>query len=193
MLIPKDLSMHRKLLFPIAILFLPGLVACVHSGSAPVQEEHFKPTATVQDIMLSLIDPSADGIWNSVSTTITKTGTEEKQPRTDQEWQEVRRNAITLIEGANLLLINGRQVAAKGVKSENPGIEEGPEEVQRLLDADRESYVKFAHALHDSGVQALAAIDAKNPAELVAVGGRIDEACEQCHQRYWYPNQNKSK
>jgi len=185
--------MHQKLLLPIAILFLPGLAACVHSGNTPVQEEHFKPTATVQDIMLSLIDPSADAIWNSVSTIITKAGTEDKQPHTDQEWQEVRRNAITLIEGTNLLLIKGRQVAAKGVKSENPGIEEGPEEVQRLLDADWASYVKFAHELHDSGVQALAAIDAKKPADLVAVGGRIDDACEQCHRHFWYPNQNKPK
>jgi hypothetical protein len=185
--------MQQKPLIVLAIALLPGLSACVNGVKEPAQQGYFKPTATVQDIMLSLIDPSADGIWNSVSTTITKTGTEDKQPRTDQEWQEVRRHAITLIEGANLLLINGRQVAAKGMKSENPGIEEGPEEVQRLLDADRETYVKFAHALHDSGVQALAAIDAKNPAELVAVGGRIDEACEQCHQRYWYPNQNKSK
>lgn len=185
--------MQRKLLFPLAILFLPGLVACLHSDNAPVQEGYFKPTATVQDIMLSLIDPSADAIWNSVSTTITKAGTEDKQPYTDQEWQEIRRNAITLIEGANLLLIKGRQVAAKGVKSENPGIEEGPEEVQRLLDADWVSYVKFAHELHDSGVQALAAIDAKKPADLVAAGGRIDDACEQCHKHFWYPNQNKPK
>ncbi len=185
--------MQRKPLVLLVIALLPGLVACFNEIKEPAQEGYFKPTATVQDIMLSLIDPSADAIWNSVSTTITKAGTEDKQPRTDQEWREVRRSAIALIEGANLLLIKGRQVAAQGVKSENPGIEEGPQEVQRLLDADWASYVKFAYKLHDSGVQALAAIDAKKPADLVAVGGRIDEACEQCHQRYWYPNQNKSK
>jgi len=91
--------MQRKPLILLAIALLPGLVACFNEIKKPAQEGYFKPTATVQDIMLSLIDPSADGIWNSVSTTITKTGTEDKQPRTDQEWQEVRRHAITLIEG----------------------------------------------------------------------------------------------
>lgn len=181
--------MQKKTSFLLVMLLLPGLAACFNEVKVP--EGYFKPTATVQDIMLSLIDPSADAVWNSVSTTITKAGTEDKQPHTDQEWQEIRRNAIALIEGANLLLIKGRQVAVEGVKSENPGIEDGPPEVQRLLDADWASYVKFAYELHDSGVQALAAIDAKNPEDLIAAGGRLDDACEQCHQRFWYPNQNK--
>jgi hypothetical protein len=185
--------MQQKLFFPMTLLFLPGLVSCQHGISGPAQEAYFKPTATVQDIMLSIVDPSADAIWNSVSSTTTKAGTEDKQPHTAEEWQEVRHQAIALIEGANLLLIKDRQVAVEGVESENPGIEESPQEVQRLLDVDWAKFVKFAHDLHDSGVQALAAIDAKNPTGLIVAGGRIDEACEQCHQRFWYPNQFKPK
>src|SRR5688500_19713118 len=43
-----------------------------------------------------------------ICTTITEQGAEEKQPRTDEEWSEVRRHALILTESANLLLIEGR-------------------------------------------------------------------------------------
>lgn len=184
--------MQRKRLF-LPVILLPLLAACFNEVKAPSPEGYFKPTATVQDIMLSMVDPAADALWNSVSSTVTQAGSEDKQPHTEQQWQAVRGNAITLIEAANLLLIKGRQVAHDGAKSENPGIEESPQAVQRLLDADWASYVKFAYELHDAGVQALAAIDAKKPADLIVVGGHIDDACEQCHQHFWYPNQNKPK
>ncbi len=44
-----------------------------------------------------------------------------------------------------------------------------------------------AHALQDAGLKALAAIDAKNVDGLSDAGEAIDEACEQCHLKYWYP------
>src|SRR5499427_7925639 len=51
----------------------------------------FRTTATIKDIMDSVVDPSADFIWDSVSTIVTRKGTEERRPRTDMEWKEVRR------------------------------------------------------------------------------------------------------
>jgi hypothetical protein len=36
-------------------------------------------------------------------------------------------------------------------------------------------------------VAALKAIDEKNASALSDVGGAIDEACENCHTKYWYP------
>ena len=147
----------------------------------------FRTTATIKDIMDSVVDPSADYIWDSVSTIVTRKGTEERRPRTDMEWKEVRRRAIALVEATNLLIMDGRKVARPGEKSENPGIELGPEEIQGLIDADHASLVKFAHGLHDAGMKALAAIDKKDPDALSDSGEAIDEACEQCHLKYWYP------
>src|SRR5262245_29221509 len=45
-----------------------------------------KVTATIQDLMQSEVDPAADFLWASVSTTVSGKGTEEHQPRTDEEW-----------------------------------------------------------------------------------------------------------
>src|SRR5262245_17105453 len=58
----------------------------------------FRTTATIKDIMDSVVDPSADYLWDSVATIVTRKGTEERRPRTDMEWKEVRRRAIALIE-----------------------------------------------------------------------------------------------
>jgi len=147
----------------------------------------FRTTATIKDIMDSVVDPSADYLWDSVATIVSRKGTEERRPRTDMEWKEVRRRAIALVEATNLLIMDGRKVAKPGEKSENPGIELGPEEIQGLIDEDRASLIKFAHGLHDAGMKALAAIDKKDPDALSDSGEAIDEACEQCHLKYWYP------
>jgi len=147
----------------------------------------FRTTATIKDIMDSVVDPSADFIWDSVSTIVTRKGVEERRPRTDMEWKEVRRRCIALIEATNLLIMDNRLVARAGEKSENPGIELGPEEIKGIIDSDRASFIKFAHGLHDAGMKALAAIDKKDADALSDSGETIDEACEQCHLKYWYP------
>jgi hypothetical protein len=99
----------------------------------------------------------------------------------------VRRAAIRLIEGPNLLVMDGRHVAKPGEKSENPGIELEPQQMEDLINKDRESFIKLAHALQDAGGQALSAIDKKNAEGLLDAGEAIDTACENCHLKYWYP------
>ena len=41
-------------------------------------------------------------------------------------------------------------------------------------------------------VPALKAIEAKDAQGLWDAGGKIDMACENCHLKYWYPNQEES-
>jgi hypothetical protein len=161
--------------------------AATASTPAPTPAADFRTTATIKDIMDSVVDPSADFIWDSVSTIVTRKGTEERRPRTDMEWKEVRRRAIALVEATNLLIMDGRKVAKPGEKSENPEVELGPDDIQGLIDADHASLIKFAHGLHDAGMKALAAIDKKDADALSDSGEAIDEACEQCHLEYWYP------
>ena len=38
-----------------------------------------------------------------------------------------------------------------------------------------------------------AAVNAKNVEGLSNAGGDIDEACENCHTTFWYPNEKKPK
>lgn len=171
----------RRLVVSLA-LFAAALGAC-RGREAP----DFRPTSTIKDIMDSMVDPSADVIWESVATIITISGTEEKAPQTDDEWKAVRRGAIRIIEATNLLLMPGRHVARPGEKAENENIELAPEEIEARLKQDRASWITLAHGLHDAGLTALHAIDAKDPPALSVAGEGLDRACENCHLKYWYP------
>ena len=153
----------------------------------PVEQPQFRVDATIKDIMDSLVDPSADYIWDAVATTITTKGKEEKYPRTDAEWKEVRRRAIHLMEASNLLLIPGRHVARPGEKALDVRVELPPERIEALINQDRANFVNLAHGLYDSVLPALKAIDTKDKEALLEAGDAIDTACENCHFTYWYP------
>lgn len=141
--------------------------------------------------MAAEINPSAEYLWNAVSTVTSEKGIEEKQPRTDEEWLAAKHQAIILVEATNLLLMEGRQIVTPGEKVKDadlPGIST-PEQIRQTIDSDRATYVKLVHALHDAGMQALQAIENKNAMALSDAGTGIDTACENCHLKYWYPNQ----
>ena len=76
----------------------------------------------------------------------------------------------------------GRAVAQPGEKSENPGIEEGPEEIKALMDADRASWVKYTHGLYDATKLMLDAIDKIHADQMLDLGDQLDQACENCHK-----------
>jgi len=171
------------------------LAACAQKESAPAAgaepQVPYRPTASIQDLMMSVVDPSADVLWESVAVISSEKGTEEKQPRTDEEWATVRAHAITLMEAANLLMIPGRSITEPGKKLQDEGTEGNltAEQIQKLKDEDHVAFASRALALHDAAQAALKAIDEKNAQALSDVGGVIDEACEQCHTKYWYPGQ----
>ena len=174
----------------IALMVASGVVLCGCEGrQAPKPEvvpaPEFRLDASIKDIMDSFIDPAADHIWDAVATTVTAKSREEKFPRTDEEWKELRRRAIQLMEGANLLLIPGRRVAAPG-QSADPRIELPPDQIEAVINQDRASFTRMARELYDSVLPALHAIDAKDKEKLLEAGDAIDRACESCHIKYWY-------
>jgi hypothetical protein len=138
--------------------------------------------------MRAEVDSSADGVWDAVETVTTRAGTEERQPRTPAEWTAVRYAAITLVEATNLLVIDGRRVGATDFPAEAAGAL-GSVQIQALMAAQRPAFNQFSLVLRDAGLNAIAAIDARDPAALLKAGGEIDAACEACHVTFWYPNQ----
>ena len=142
--------------------------------------------------MEGIIDPSADVLWDSVAYVASTRGIEDRQPRTEEEWKKVRYGAITLIEGANLLSMPGRKVAADALHAAQAGTGELTlTEIQQRVDSSHAAFVQLARNLQDAGLKALAAIEAKDAPALMDAGGRIDEACEACHVTYWYPDQKR--
>lgn len=123
------------------------------------------------------------------ATVADRSGVHSLAPRTDEEWTNVRRSAIRLVEVTNLLRMPGRHVARPGEKSVAPGVELEPEEMEVMIKKDPEGWNKHAKGLCDVGLAMLQAIDARDVPALFDLGDRLDMACERCHAQYWYPNQ----
>ena len=168
-----------------------GVTACASEPPTRLDETNavsfFRPTATVEDIMRWMVDPAADAVWDAVVTVGTVNGIETTQPETDDDWRDLRRHAVTLVEATNLLLIDGRRVAGTESHSALPGIDLEPEEIELLVADDRETWTRLVHELHDAGVGVLDAVAATDVDGLLVAGDRLDLACENCHSVYWYP------
>jgi len=146
----------------------------------------YDTSTTIKELMDSTVDPAADALWESVATVSDKNGVDKRQPRTEEEWKDLRRHAITLIEAMNLVMMKGRHAAPAGVK--RPSGELSTEQIDALLASDHETLVAFAQNMQKTTRVALAAIDKRDPAALFEAGSEIDRACEGCHMTFWYPD-----
>jgi hypothetical protein len=175
------------------ILCLPILGIAASPSRAVAQQKDViliadsRVLSTVKDIMESVIDTSADVIWGAVGTVVDREGIHEAFPKTPEEWLEVRRAAIRIIEGGNLLMMPGREAAPVGAISEAPGVELEPAQITPLINQNRKSFDGFAGALQSLGVEALRASAAQDTASLLDIGARMESVCEGCHQAFWYP------
>jgi hypothetical protein len=177
---------------PVALYLLLTALACDPAPPAPAQDADtappFRATVSIEEVMRYMIDPSADAIWESVVTIVTDDGIEEILPETDEDWEALRRSAVTLTEATNLLLMADRRVAEEGSRSELPGVDLEPEQIEALLAENRDAWTQFTLGLHDSGVTVLEAVDARDLEALFVAGDGLDLACENCHVRFWYPD-----
>jgi hypothetical protein len=162
-----------------------------NAGSGKVTGER-QIYSSIKDIMESIIDPSADVLWGAVGTVVDKQGIQDLAPKTQEEWLDVRRAAVRIIEGGNLLIMPGREAAPVGAKSDAPGVELEPAEITVLINKKRKSFNAFARALQALGLEALKASEAKNTDMVIEIGGRMEDVCESCHKTFWYPQEKRA-
>jgi cytochrome c556 len=196
----KEITMRKYLLFSLVVVLLPfgcskprlASESETVSADTSTPQPQYRPTSSIKDIMDSMVDPSAGYIWDAVATVITEKGVDERFPKTPDDWAEIRRKAITLVEATNLLIMPGRKAAQPGEKSDYPGIELSPEEIDAALQKDRNKFIGHAMTLNDRAMDILKAIDAKDKDAVLDRGAALDAACESCHKIYWYPNEGKN-
>ena len=182
----------RSLWLLLASALLAG-AGCSRSQPAQPVEPALLSPATIKDIMDSMIDPSADFLFESVATIGDDQGIREIAPQTGEEWREVRRRAMVLLEAPNLLIMPGRVVAGPNDNAQNAAMELEPAQIQALIDADRPAFITYARGLQDAAMLALRASEAKNKDALFSASERIDKACENCHLKYWYPKDQRAQ
>jgi len=157
------------------------------AGAPPRGGDH-RTSLTVRDLMDAIVDPSADVVWGAVGAVADQDGLRDLAPKTPEEWLEVRRAAVRLIEAANLLMMSPREAAPAGAVSAAPGVEPEPAEITALIGSERAGFDGFAMALQAVAVEALRAIETTDKDRLIEAGGAMEEVCESCHQTFWYPH-----
>ena len=188
------MSRASRLLASGLLVYTTTVLFAACRGNSETSEESVLPpsaaTAPVRAIMAAIIDPAADVVWGAVGTIMTgPTEIEELAPKNDEEWAIVRQNALIIMEASDLLRTPGRPMAGPGEKSIAPGVELEPLEIEANVNENREQWDQFSMDLHDSTVELLQAIDAKDPVKLFDLGEGLDTTCENCHITFWYPNQ----
>jgi hypothetical protein len=170
-------------------------VSCRSQQQPPPQQQAAAangpaPVATIREIMHNIVEYNAFKIFNSVAVTITAKGTEEKMPRTEEDWDELFHASIALIEAPNLLITPGRQVAKPEEMNSSDGPEElVPKDIQTKISANHDLWLKHINELQKVGKETMQIVNNKDTKGLFDVGEKIDQVCENCHLEFWYPNE----
>ena len=142
------------------LLFVASLslfVMGAGAGAGIAQEA--AAVATNKQVMDGIVAPAAEKVFDSVATIVTFEGTEERQPRTEDEWALVGANAAAIVESGNLLLMG-----------------------DRLIDEDE--WITMTRAMMDAAMISLRATEARDPEALLDSGEALNESCDTCHMKY---------
>lgn len=119
----------------------------------------FDTTTSMKDLMANLVDPTADGVWEQFGTIDTKDGSFEKAPATDDDWNEVKAKAMTLVEVGNLLMLPARS-------------------------GGNDEWVRKAQALITQSQRAIKAAADHDKEASFNIGADIYETCVSCHKQF---------
>lgn len=179
-----------KLASAVTAALVAALAGCSQKLPAPAEAPPAGPVAaaSIQEIMKAVVEPASNGVWKppaSISDPAAKATAAQK----DADWLAVRHAAVTLSESANLLVMPGRQTVVAGGRIQDEGQAGNlpSAAIQKLIESDPAAFRRYAKALQDATLETMTAIDAKDADALIEKGGKIDEACEACHLKYWYP------
>lgn len=142
----------------------------------------------VRGAMQQEVNAATNALWDIGNNAMNDTGGLDPAQMDDAKWAR-------LAEAAAALKLEAEKMAAAGtIKAAAPGQEkvEEPgaysmEDVQSYIDADPQSFRDLATGLAN---HAQSISDAAKSRDAEAAGllvGELDQVCEACHAKYWYP------
>src|SRR5262252_5352718 len=172
----------------------PAKPATPPSSSTPTPTRvlwgDMKPIVSVKELMRFMIDPASDNIFDAVKIVQTKTGTVERLPKTEEDWEKLRIGAVTLAEGIYLLKVP-RKFTPPGDNNDNTtgpdATELTPDQIEAKRAKDPVLWNAKIEALRNVGLEVLEIAKTKKTDELWEASYNLDQACESCHIQYWYP------
>jgi hypothetical protein len=178
-------DLEEKLMRWDIALFLAalGLVAGAHAAEGPVY---------LVAAMKAVVAPQAQVMWDVGNKAIDDEGNSDPARLSAADWTRLASAAQAMkdvsiqIAAAPRVLVGppGTRMPDEGT----PGVATAAQ-IQRFIDADPAEFAAGARSLADVADGFLAAVKTRDGAALMQASGKLDEVCEACHAKFWYPDQ----
>ncbi len=142
-----------------------GLTGCSRPPATAARAPEATPYTVrldMKELMGHVVDPGAWAFWRASGTVTTQTGETSLTPTTEAGWESAESGAAQIAEAGNLLLLPGRK-------------------------RDDGDWVRFATTLSRQGLEAKAAVEARDTHRMFETGAAIYQTCTGCHARYVMP------
>lgn len=156
----KIVSTSARLLVVLATSLMMLACSQQESGDSVASESsYFNTSLSVSEIMLSVLEPASDTLWDNAGWIESAAGYEELYPTTDEGWAFVRAQAAVVAESGNLLALPGRAL-------------------------DNDAWMIYSQGIVDAGLTAMKAADERNEEDFFQAGATLYSVCTACHQAY---------
>lgn len=148
----------------------------------------------LHELMKKIVAVQAQAIWDVGNQAQDDKGNPDPSKLKPADWSRVVSAGTQMKQVAQALAAAGHVMAAgPGQKIDGEGGPDAPtaKQVQGFIDANPQVFRAFAQALSVSMDQIVAAAQAKNAAKLFDVSGNLDQICEDCHVKFWYPEKKQ--
>ena len=167
----------------VAIAAALAILAAQAPGDRPV---------VLHPVMKNVVAPQANILWDVGNRAMDDDGKADASKIKPADWTGLAA-ASTAMKNAALQLANAPKVIIAGSgdtlqDGDAPGASTAAQ-MQSYIDADPKAFAAHARELADVSEEFLQAATARDAAKLTAASGRLDEVCESCHSRFWYPQQ----
>jgi hypothetical protein len=125
------------------------------AAPAPAAGATYTPVVSLNEIMVYVVDPHANEIWDAAV----------KPPTTDAAWTELHHAAVVLAASGNLTKLSGN----------------GPKDAQWI---QQEKWTTHSQTLADAGLAAVRAASARDAQQLARAGDQLVLTCINCHREY---------
>jgi hypothetical protein len=124
------------------------------AAAAPAGSD-YAPVVTLNEIMVYVIDPHSNELWDASM----------RPPTSDEGWSALQRGAVAVAAAGSLTRLSGN----------------GPNDQRWTAQAD---WAAHSQAMADAGQATLAAVRARDTAALSKAGDQLVLSCINCHREY---------
>ena len=147
-------------------------------------------TTNVRQVMQQGVNAAVLTVWDVGNNAMSDDGGIDPELMTAQSWSRLQGAAMMMVENGNEMAMAQVIYAGDAAEADSVPGTVTMEDVQGFIDADPDGFREAAALFAEHSARLANAArerDAQAAGDLVA---QLDQVCEVCHSKYWYPEQD---